>query len=422
MREFPTTQYEKLKITIEGGSNATHLVTLIRPSTVPAPDYAAPYNRYMVWNNQPLSSLKDLMFKIEPIGAIPSLSTISINAEPASVTVGSSVTISGTIAPIRPNVDVTIYQRPTGGTTWTTLATVKTDSQGRYTYTWTTTETGTYDVKSSWAGDENTLPAQSEIKTVSISAASITGTLQITTTPVAGEIFVNGTSWGLAPQSRVVKVGTYIVSFGNFVDFSTPANQVATVKENLRTTIEGVYQPVPGVTVAQVTNPQLVNATHPMNCDAIENAGTSLSISQISDPVTIIIKNMTIPADVAPPSGTWKVLGDCCVQIIVNNTDITVNATIRIYYTFEQLEASGLDESTLKIHYWNTTLNQWIPIESHVNTDEHYVWASIGHFSLWVIMGQSAAPATPLWLLVTGVVLMIAVVTGVAVYIRRRKP
>jgi len=236
-----------------------------------------------------------------------------------------------------------------------------------------------------------------------------------------GEVFVNGSSWGVAPQSRVVKVGTYAVTFGNVVDFYTPTSQVATVKENLRTTIEGVYQPVPGVTVTQITNPQLVNATHPLNINAIEDAATSLSISEISDPVTIIVKNITIPADVTPPLGTWKVLGNY-VQITVNNTSITVNATIRIYSTLEQLEASGLDESTLKIHYWNATSSQWVPVESHVNADERYVWASINHFSLWVIMGQSPTSTTPLWLLITGVVLMVAVVTIVAVYIRKRKP
>jgi len=64
-REFPE-EYQRLRITIEGGSNATHMVTLFRPSTVPEPNLTARFGKSMVWFNQTLSSLKDLVFKIEP--------------------------------------------------------------------------------------------------------------------------------------------------------------------------------------------------------------------------------------------------------------------------------------------------------------------------------------------------------------------
>ena len=73
----------------------------------------------------------------------------------------------------------------------------------------------------------------------------ITGTLAVTTTPVSGEVFVNGTSWGLAPQSRTIQVGTYNVSFGDVAGYYTPAWQPATVYENLETTVEGVYELLP---------------------------------------------------------------------------------------------------------------------------------------------------------------------------------
>jgi len=732
-REFPG-ENQRLRITIEGGSNATHTVTLFRSLTVPEPDSTEPYRKSMVWLNRILSSLKDLVFEIKPLAAVPSpgtlrvtttpvagevfvngiswgtapqsrlveigtynvsfgplagyrtptwqlatvyenlettvtgvyeiekvSSTISINVDPSSVTVDSDTTITGAIAPIRTNVEVTIQYRPTGEASWASLATVKTDgegkyayiwtttlvgtfelkavwlgdagtegaespmvvltvnkktsiitiyvdpptatvgsditisgtitptkanvdvsilyrlaagdwvtqatvktdSQSRYTYTWTTTETGTFEVKSIWIGDENTLPAESEVKAISISQiipltgtltvttspvagevfvngtswglapqsrivdigyynisfgpaagyytpawqlvavyenvetqvsgvytpiigtlrvtttpvageifvngiswgiapqsktvqigtynvsfgvvhryytpswklvtvyenlettvegayTPITGTLTITSSPVSGEVFVNGTSWGKAPQSRVVQIGTYTVSFGSVEGFYTPSSQVATVSENVKTNIEGVYQPLPTTTVAQITKPELVNATNPFNVNAIENAATFLSISEVSHPITIIVRNITEPIGVQPPPGTWKVLGNY-VQITVNNTDITVNATIRIYYTLEQLEASGLDENTLKIHYWNATSNQWVPVESHVNKDEHYVWTIISHFSIWVIMGQPPTSTTPLWFLIIGVVLAAVVIAITIAYIRKRK-
>lgn len=253
----------------------------------------------------------------------------------------------------------------------------------------------------------------------------ITGTLRIRTSPVAGEVFVNGTSWGTAPLSRVVPVGIYIVSFGHVDGFYTPANQVATISENLETTIRGVYEPEPEVVVEEITEPELVNATNPFIVDATEHAATSLVISEISDPVTVVAQNVTRERaeteGVDPPPGTWEALGNY-VQITVNNTDITVNATIRIYYTLEQLEDSGLDESTLEIRFWNATSGEWEPVESHVNTEEHYVWAITDHFSLFAILGQPGAAPLPtqLWLAIA-IIMIIAVTLVSAIYIRRRK-
>jgi len=68
-----------------------------------------------------------------------------------------------------------------------------------------------------------------------------TGTLSIITTPVTGEVFVDGISWGTAPQSKVVEVGTYTVTFGDVEDYTTPSSQVAVVIADTTTTIIGTY-------------------------------------------------------------------------------------------------------------------------------------------------------------------------------------
>ena len=67
---------QRLKITIEGGSNATHGIILFRPETVPEPDTIEkppdyPGIRSMVWHNQTLSELKDLIFNIRALGVTP---------------------------------------------------------------------------------------------------------------------------------------------------------------------------------------------------------------------------------------------------------------------------------------------------------------------------------------------------------------
>ncbi|MDH5376606.1 MAG: PKD domain-containing protein, partial [Candidatus Bathyarchaeota archaeon] len=94
-------------------------------------------------------------------------STILINVSSASVTVGSNITISGAISPRRASVNVTIEYR-SSGENWTTLATVTTDSEGEYSYDWKTTEPGTYEVKTTWEGDDNTLASESNFFSVTV--------------------------------------------------------------------------------------------------------------------------------------------------------------------------------------------------------------------------------------------------------------
>jgi subtilisin len=71
------------------------------------------------------------------------------------------------------------------------------------------------------------------------------GTLYVTTTPVTGEVYIDGVSYGLAPVTTDIDVGTYTVSFGNVDDYITPSPQSAHVYENQTTSIEGVYEPAP---------------------------------------------------------------------------------------------------------------------------------------------------------------------------------
>jgi len=61
----PPTKDSRLKIIIEGGYNSTHTVTLFRPPTTPEPDVTSPDKTSMVWLNQSVSGLKDLIFDIK---------------------------------------------------------------------------------------------------------------------------------------------------------------------------------------------------------------------------------------------------------------------------------------------------------------------------------------------------------------------
>jgi hypothetical protein len=70
-----------------------------------------------------------------------------------SITIGSSVNVSGSFTPPRV-VSVNLEHSTDGGATWTVFATVNTTSQGEFSYIWTPKTLGAHKVRASWPGDE----------------------------------------------------------------------------------------------------------------------------------------------------------------------------------------------------------------------------------------------------------------------------
>jgi len=116
---------EKLKVTLEGGSNATHTVTIFRPGTVPEPDIST-LDR-MIWGNQSISGLKDLIFQIERDNTPPVIGTpihtpeFPDDGEAVTVSVNVNDTETGVL------VDGVILSYSTdGGETWNNVTMSKT--------------------------------------------------------------------------------------------------------------------------------------------------------------------------------------------------------------------------------------------------------------------------------------------------------
>ena len=98
-------------------------------------------------------------------------SSISIVARPTSVTIGSEITVNGTITPTQDNVTVTIYGR-TINQTWRVLGQVQTDSGGSYTYTWKADAAGDLQFKAQWPGDEITAGNESAAMQVMVESSA----------------------------------------------------------------------------------------------------------------------------------------------------------------------------------------------------------------------------------------------------------
>jgi len=111
--------------------------------------------------------------------------TLALSSE--DVAVGGDVTISGAITPVQGIVNVTIKYKKSGEVSWSSLMNVPTDSESQYTYTWTTTEKGTYDIKASWSGDADTWPDESTPKTLRV---GVEGAIEIVTYVIVGVVAV----------------------------------------------------------------------------------------------------------------------------------------------------------------------------------------------------------------------------------------
>jgi len=121
----PPGEGERLKVTVEGGSNATHTVRIIRPGTVPEPDISAPGG--MIWNNQSISELKDLLFQIGPRDNTPPeigtpVHTPEIPDDGEDVTVSVNVTDADT--GVRPDGVILSYSTDSGA--WNNVTMSKT--------------------------------------------------------------------------------------------------------------------------------------------------------------------------------------------------------------------------------------------------------------------------------------------------------
>jgi len=99
--------------------------------------------------------------------------TISITLSSTSITLGSNVTVSGDIDPLRPSVTVAIlyrYEAPEWVKfyRWTALGILTTDPNSHFNYTWTPKEVGTYEFMAMWEGDDSTFGDVSDVKTLTV--------------------------------------------------------------------------------------------------------------------------------------------------------------------------------------------------------------------------------------------------------------
>ena len=157
------------------------------------------------------------------------------------------------------------------------------------------------------------------------------------------------------------------------------------------TTVEGSYSNASVETKANEVTVITANTTSTTNISlgivTTENATGSITITEYNE------------TSASPPSG-YSVLNKYVkIEVSPKITENLSWAWLNISYTDAEVQAAGVDESTLKIYYWNETTQTWEYqkpgwpyVEAQgVNTVDNYVWANVTGFSLFGLFGKSPA-------------------------------
>ncbi len=110
---------------------------------------------------------------------------------------------------------------------------------------------GVWDGTKSILFDKKPSPYQNLLKVVE--PTTNTGTLSVTTTPVNGNILVDGVYKGTGSWSGSVNTGSYTVSFGAFSGYTTPSQQTVNVNTGQTTIVTGTYVPIQTTGTLSVT-------------------------------------------------------------------------------------------------------------------------------------------------------------------------
>jgi len=254
-------------------------------------------------------------------------STINIIAIPSTTKPGENITITGSIIPPRIGVNVTIRYRPSGEPIWTDLTTVLTNETSQYSYDWTVTTEGIYELMSQWEGDATTLGAESSTISVVIGFQHPIAlfTVDPAEPPLVGETVTFDASASYDPD------GTIISRVWDFGDNTTGTGSVTTHSY----TAVGIYS----VTLTLTDDDNLTGIA--------------------TDDVIVLGHNIAI-ISVVPSPTTVKIGESVSISVTVTNEgNFTETFNVTAYYADTPIETqtditlTGGNSTTLTFN-WNT--------------------------------------------------------------------
>jgi hypothetical protein len=143
------------------------------------------------------------------------------------------------------------------------------------------------------------------------------------------------------------------------------------------------------------------------NTNMIANQTTSFEVPRENITMDIVTDANVSNASITVTSSTNSQLNQTLsvpalnkyiqVETSQDMRDAITSIMLKVYYTDAELNASGLNESSLAMYWYNTTTQNWDKLSTNmpwvygtgVNMAQNYVWANVSHFSNYAVGGVS---------------------------------
>ena len=117
--------------------------------------------------------------------------------------------------------------------------------------------------------------------------------------------------------------------------------------------------------------------------------GLVIPAGALSDDIAVVMDEpMTIPAGPVGLVFAGHTLEAKAESLANGNPVDTFNKPLTITINYSDADIVDLDESTLKLFYWEADAKQWQPLPSVVNTELNFINAYAGQFTVFAIFGQ----------------------------------
>jgi PGF-pre-PGF domain-containing protein len=219
--------------------------------------------------------------------------------------------------------------------------------------------------------------------------------LEVRTSPIRGEVFVDGVSWGLAPQAKLVDPGTYTVSFGAVAGWVTPPAQTVTLATGENKIAVGNYHFLPEQTEAEDTDyADEITPEVPVTLTFEDVAITQITIhtKQTVQDVSVTVEQSLEPPlgglAVGAPPVLYRYLKIVYENILDEDVDYII---IEFRVPKSWMAANGIGENTIALHRYDPITGTWTSLPTtKIGEDATYVYyqATSPGLSVFAITGK----------------------------------
>lgn len=134
----------------------------------------------------------------------------------------------------------------------------------------------------------------------------------------------------------------------------------------------------------------------------------------------LVIRERSCTDTPEPPSG-YKVTGNCFSIEMTQDLATGVMVTIVVKYSDADVEAAGGDANLLKLAYYDEEAEDWVVLDTTVDTANKTLTAQTDHFSTWSILAKTKGGGPPAWIWIVIGLGVVLVATASVLWLRHRR-